>query len=533
MFSSEDIKKEWLGCGHLKNNYQVLTKDGSQKIPLVAKSILVGAVAGVVVVAYRIALTKAEMLAFWGYEQLRENMVWIPVAILLLCAMGYLTGALVSRNKMISGSGIPQLEGIIHGHFQDRKSWLHTLCSKFIGGSIAIAGGLSLGREGPSIQLGASVAEGIGNKIADSRLERKLLMASGASAGLAAAFNAPLAGVIFSLEEIFKYFSPTILLSTMSAAVTADFISKQVFGTKPVFDFVLTQAIPLKHYWVLLVLGLFMGVMGSIYNWLLLRIQKVYKQTSWLNDKVKMMIPFLFALLFGMVFPVILGGGHRVIEELSLQTGLMMLCLIFVLKLFFSVVSFGSGAPGGIFFPLLVLGASLGGVFATILIRFLDFPPELFYNFVILAMAGYFTAIVRAPITGVVLIMEMTGSFASMLQLSIVALISYVVADLLKSPPIYDALLDNLVKGNHKEHKKESNRRIIIELPIQHGSKLEEKEIKDIEWPEKTLLVTVKRGEREILPQGDTLLKAGDHLSILTDVNHESAIREVLNRMNE
>ncbi len=517
----------------MKNNYRVLAKDHSKKIPLVGKSILVGGATGIVVVMYRIVLTYAEEFAFQAYSFLRGNLEWIPAALVLLIVLGYLIGILVSKNNMISGSGIPQTEGILKGYFMKRKSWLHTLCSKFIGGTLAIAGGLSLGREGPSIQLGASVAEGIGNKIAESRFERKILMASGASAGLAAAFNAPLAGVVFALEEIFKYFSPVILLSTMTAAVTADFISKQVFGTSPVFDFELIQTIPLNNYWLLIILGILMGCMGSFYNFILLRVQKLYERFSFLNERTKTIVPFIFALFFGIFFPVILCGGHRVVNELSVETGLLLLATIFVLKLLFSAISFGSGAPGGIFFPLLVLGASLGAIFANILIHYFGYPEELFYNFIILAMAGYFTAIVRAPITGIVLIMEMTESFASMLPLTIVALTAYVVADLLKSPPIYDALLEKLIAKEKGQEVKESSRKVMIEVLVQHGSEMENRQIMNISWPEKTLLVGIKRGELDILPQGNTRIRAGDHISILTDINHESIIREVIKKMNE
>ena len=158
-------------------------------------------------------------------------------------------------------------------------------------------------------------------------------------------------------------------------------------------------------------------------------------------------------------------------------------------------------------------------------------------------MAGYFTAIVRAPITGIVLIMEMTGSFESMLQLTIVALVAYVVADLMKSPPIYDALLENLLtkeqKGEEIEgnkivsNRRASNKRVIIELIVQHGSLLENKKIMETAWPTQTLLVSVKRGEMEILPQGDTVIRVGDQLSILTDVNHESIVRDYIGRMND
>jgi len=515
----------------MKKKYTILTSHDSRKLAILMQSLAVGLLAGIVVVLYRIVLTYAEQFAFWMYGFLREHMAFLPVAVIGLSIAGCIVHFLVSKNKMISGSGIPQLKGILTGYF--KQNWLHTLCSKFAGGAVAIAAGLSLGREGPSIQLGACVAEGIGNKIGKSRMERKILMASGASAGLAAAFNAPLAGVIFALEEIFKYFSPLILLSTMSAAVVADFVSKNVFGIGPVFSFEIAGSVPLSSYGMLILLGTVLGFMGAFYNYSLLRTQKLYKDTKHISSRTKTIITFLFAGVVGIAFPVVLGGGHHVIGELNLAKGISFLILLFMVKFVFSMFSFASGAPGGIFFPLLVLGGTIGAIFAGVAINFFGYDDALFFNFVILAMAGYFTAIVRAPITGIVLIMEMTGSFTHLLSLSIVALTAYVVADLLKSPPIYEALLEKqLAEYDVQDTAEEHSKKIMVEMLIQHGAQLEDRLVKEINWPRKCLLVSIRRGEIEILPKGDTILKTGDYILVLTDINSEWRTREKLEKLN-
>ncbi len=516
----------------MKNNYKVLTDNYFDNVLIVLKSLLVGLLAGSVTVLYRLTLTYAEQFAFHMYEFVKKTLHFFPLILILLGLAAWLVGTLVERNKMISGSGIPQLEGIMKGYFGKRKKWSHTLISKFVGGAIAIGGGLSLGREGPSIQLGACIAEGLGKKIGTGRAERRILMASGAGAGLAAAFNAPMAGVIFVLEEIFKYFSPLILLSVMSAAVIADFVSKQVFGLAPIFDFEITKAIPLGSYWLLIILGILLGVMGSLYNYILLKTKVMYGKMKFLNSKMKIMIPFITAGILGLVFPIVLGGGHRVVEELTPKNGILFLALIFVVKFIFSMISFGSGAPGGIFFPLIVLGAAIGAIFAGVSIDYLGVEQELYNNFIILAMAGYFTAIVRAPITGIVLVLEMTGSFTHILPLTVVSVIAYVVADLIKSPPIYEALLENLIHDENGEEKIESSKKIVVELIIKHDSKFQNHRVKNIEWPGKSLLVGVKRGECQMIPNGDTKLEEGDYLSILTDLNNESRIKEILEEMN-
>lgn len=512
--------------------YKSLTDFNTEKIKIVLKSMIVGLLAGIVAVCYRFTLQFAEVLADKGYAFVRGNVWYIIGAFAFAIVNALIVGSLVKWNPMISGSGIPQLEGIMKGYFKKRKKWFHTIWSKFLGGTLGIVSGLSLGREGPSIQIGAAIGEGVAGKIGNDSMEKKILMVSGASAGLAAAFNAPMAGVIFALEEIYKYFSPLILLSSMSAAVVADFVSKQVFGLKPVFDFQIIRGVPLNNYWIIILLGLFIGAMGAFYNYFLLFTKKLYKKFGPKNIQVRMLIPFLCATVIGLTFPIAMGGGHAIIKELNIHTAMSVLMIIFAVKIIFSMISFCAGTPGGIFFPLLVLGATLGAIFGGLSIKLGIINNDLFYNIIVLAMAGYFAAIVRAPITGIVLIMEMTGSFTHMLSLTVVSIIAYITADLLKCPPIYDALLDEMVEDEEDE-KSTNNKKIMIEILVQHESAYENQLVKDISWPENSLLVEVRRGEIQLVPNGNTRLRSGDYLYILIEECEECDAKVKLNELNE
>ena len=422
-------------------NFDVITHAEERHVKLVLKGLLVGIVTAFIVVLYRFALSYAEDLAFFIYDFIKVKKYLIPIWFLVLICLAFIVGKLIDKEPFIGGSGIPQVKGVMGGYLKNRP--ISIIINKFIGGTISIISGLSLGREGPSVQLGACTGDIISKKFKSTRLERRLLMSSGATAGLAAAFNAPLSGVLFSLEEVYKYFSPLVLLATITSAVAADFISKQFFGLDPVFNFANTNPMPLGNYWLLLILGLFLGVFGSFYNWFTLKVQNFYAKLK-CSTSIKLMIPFLLAGILGLLFPVVLCGGHAIIEELNLNSALSLLLLMLVAKFLFSMISFGSGAPGGIFFPLLIIGGTFGAVFGYIAINYIGISPEFFNNFIILSMAGYFTAIVRAPITGIILITEMTGSFSHLLSLTIVSIIAYIVADLLKSTPIYESLLDNL-----------------------------------------------------------------------------------------
>jgi len=508
-----------------KGTLREISNTGSKNLNMLYKSLLVGVLTGVVACAYRWALGKAEEISFYLYRLLRGNLMFFPIALIILAFLGYLTGILVSKFKMISGSGIPQVKGIILGYF--KHNWFFTLIAKFIGGTFSILAGLSLGREGPSVQLGACVGEGIGEKFSHSRTEKRTLIASGASAGLAAAFNAPLAGAIFSMEEIFKYFSPAILLSTIASAVAADFVSKIIFGLKPVFDFNITGSIPLSDYWLLIILGVILGCAGAAYNFVLIKTQKLYKKIPQKYERIRILIPFILAGFLGIVFPYALCGGHAALEEINLSSGVFFLLLLLAVKFIFSMISFGSGAPGGIFFPLLIMGALIGAAFGNVSINFCGVDSGLFYNFIILSMAGFFTAIVKAPITGIILLTEMTGSFNHLLSLSMVSLIAYVVSDLLKSAPIYETLLENQISQLKQENEiKGHNEKTTIEMVVQIGSECENKLVKEINIPPNCLLVSVRRGSKDFIPKGDTKILAGDYLIFLVNACDEATTRE-------
>lgn len=193
-------------------------------------------------------------------------------------------------------------------------------------------GGLSLGREGPSVQLGASMGQMVGEKLAQTERHRRILIASGASAGLAAAFNAPLSGVMFTLEEVFKYFSPLILLTCMTSAVISDAVSQLFFGSGSVFHFIVKGSIALQDYWLIILLGIILGLFGAVYNKTLLWGQKWMKKIP--RVYVRVLISFIAAGVLAFTFPLVIGSGHTLMDQLSFGWGLGLLSLIFLGKFF-------------------------------------------------------------------------------------------------------------------------------------------------------------------------------------------------------
>lgn len=509
--------------------YNMLKRLKSLKYRLIVDSLLIGIIVGLVIVVHRSILMKISPMFISIYSKAAQNVMLIPIVFLFLMFLGFIVGKMVKKEPIISGSGIPQVEAILTRNL--KQNWLMVLLYKFLGGLICLGAGLSLGREGPSVQMGACVGEGISQKSNKLDSEKKYLITSGASAGLSAAFNAPISGVMFSLEETHKNFSPLVLVSAMIASLTADFISKNFFGIIPSLYFPKLNSLPLKYYWGLIILGVIIGISGVIFSNGLLKTQDLYKKLN-VSIEVKCIIPFIITGVIGMMFPIVLGGGHDLIMALKDgQFTLIFLFSLIVIKFLFTFISFGSGAPGGIFFPLLVLGALVGNFVGIIYIKYLGIPDIYLINFIVLAMAGHFASIVKAPITAILLICEMTGSLYHLLPLAVVVIVSQLTSDVLNSAPIYESLLSNFLSKGTNKYEGRVGKKTLIEAVVQIYSKLDDKKIKEIDWPENCLVVSIYRGEEEVLPKGDTKIYAGDLLVIMVNEDNASCMLENISEM--
>lgn len=499
---------------------EIMKVRNNLKLRLIGEAIFIGLLAGLVMVANRVLVEKMLPIMVGKYSAARANIWSIAIIFAGLIIMGYIVGLMVKKDGMISGSGIPQVEGILMKRFD--VNWLRVLVLKFLGGTIALGAGLSLGREGPSVQMGASIGQGFSKVCKRSNIEDKFLITSGAAAGIAGAFNAPLAGVIFALEEVHKNFSPLVLLSAMASSIVADFTVKQFLGLGPAFRFNDVLAMPLEYYWLLPILGIIVGISGVIFCKGILNTQTIYEKFKKVPTEIKVIIPFILTGIIGLSLPILLGGGHGLIMSISKGGYTIKILVLFLfVKFLFTIVSFGSGAPGGIFFPLLVLGALVGDIFGILVCKLMGVPDTYIINFIIFAMAAHFAAIVKAPITGIVLITEMTSSFDHLLALTIVVIVAYVTSDLLKSEPIYESLLERRLKKSgckcDDENCKPYVKKTLLELGIFMGSEVEGKMIKDISWPKDCLIVAIKRGGKEIIPKGSTEIIAGDFIVVLVD----------------
>lgn len=487
------------------------------------RGLIIGVLVGVIVSTFRLLIEYELKLVTVVYRLMHQNawllVPWVAGSVIIALFLGWL----VKRNPAIKGSGIPQIEGQLSGDYEE--SWWPVLWQKFVGGVLAIGSGLFLGREGPSIQLGAAVGQGFAEVRHDEPLARRICIATGSAAGLSAAFNAPIASTMFVLEEVYHNFSPLVWLSAFVSALTSNFVSLNFFGLTPVLHVDYSESLPLAQYGQLIGLGVILGILGRIYQENLLHMDSIYGWLKKIPSEYYPVFPFIIVIFIGWWWPETLGGGNSLIVSFNhVNPSIWIFVGLLLLRFVFSMISYGSGLPGGIFLPILTLGAVIGGLYASIMVSLGLMPGKFVINFIIYAMAGYFAGIGKAPFTAILLITEMVGSLEHLMPLAVVSLVAYVVVDMLNGSPIYASLLDKLLK---RDRHLINSTQDVIQTTVFAGSMLDGTQVRDFNWPESCLLYSIQRGERQIIPHGDTEIKAGDTIlvSVAPRMRHSAFVR--------
>ncbi|MHB9294038.1 ClC family H(+)/Cl(-) exchange transporter [Hollandina sp. SP2] len=424
---------------------ELMHRSYSSRLVLILESILIGFMVGFIIVFFRYLLTQIDTLRQGIYKVPHSSMYWLGWSV-ILALIGLFLGWAAKVWPLIKGSGIPQIKGALA---ESLPLNYRELPIKLLTGLLGLGAGLSLGWEGPSVQIGAYVGKGVLSIFPKSKQEQHWLIASGSAAGVAAAFNAPLAGVLFVLEELQSSFSPLFLACAMGASMTADAVAGAFFGLGPVFDFRYIGVLSLKDIPWVIILGVSCGLLGDLFKRLLYWTLAGYDKCR-IPQIIRPVIPLLVSIPLGLLWFDVLGGGHDLIESLAHEgRPLGVLALLLVGKILFTLLSYGSGTSGGIFLPLLVCGALIGDLLGLCLWQLGYIVEGQNLNFIILGMAAFFTSVVKAPITGIVLILEMSANFNHLGNLVLVSLCALITSELLASQPVYVVLLERILgRGN-------------------------------------------------------------------------------------
>jgi CIC family chloride channel protein len=425
-------------------------KDG-RLVTLAVLALVVGAAAGLVGAVFRLVLDRADALRdraiTWAHG---ESLLGFVIVVVAGAAAALVAAWLVRRfSPYASGSGIPHVEAVLRREVPPAPYIL--LPVKFVGGVLAIGSGMALGREGPSVQMGASIAHFVGSMCRCTWPDCRVLMAAGAGAGLATAFNSPIAGAVFVLEELVRRFEHRIAIAALAASATAIAVARALLGDAPDFAVAPLNPVPPLGQPLFLVLGVAAGLMAVAYNRLLLGSIAVAEHFSRLPAELRAGLIGAAVAAVAWFAPALVGGGDPITQRtLSGDVVLAVVPLAFLLRALLGSVSYAAGTPGGLFAPMLVLGAQLGLLFGAgsgALFPGLGIPPQ---AFAVVGMAAFFTGVVRAPLTGIVLIIEMTAAFPMLLPMLVACFTAMLVPTLLGDKPIYEALRERTLGGQKK-----------------------------------------------------------------------------------
>lgn len=494
---------------------------------LLALALFVGLAAGFLAVGFQAGVHEVETLARMVALFAREHgFIGLSCLLMMGCVAGGFSGWLTEKfAPEAGGSGIPHVKAVLMS--LRILEPLRLVPVKIVAGLSALLSGMSLGREGPTIQIGAAIGQMIAKVSRTPKKSHSTLISAGAGAGLAAAFNAPLAGFIFVMEELKREMSPLTYGAALIASVSSVAVTRIWLGQSTSFLLENPSPIPIRLLPIVVVVGLLCGIVAVFFNRLTLGLIHVREKLKISRLKAGAVVGVL-AASFLVLLPQATGGGHRLAEDIldgrigpGFTIGLAILILFS--KILLTSSSFATGVPGGIFAPILVIGALVGnivGSVAAVWFPGLPVPPSVFAT---IGMVAALSGSVRAPLTGVVLIVEMTGEYSLLYALLIGAFASYAVAELLRDKPIYEALLENELHrtGELGTLPKATTP---VEVMIEPDSYLDGRLIRHLNLPSGFLIVTIERDGGFIVPGGSTKLRSGDHLTVLVgpEKQHEN-----------
>jgi CIC family chloride channel protein len=410
---------------------------------LAVAGLAVGAAAGLVGSAFHAALDRADALraGLLEWSHASNGAGWlVPVAI--AAAAAYVARWLVRRfAPEASGSGVQHVEAVIRGDAPPMSAAM--LPVKFVGGTLALGAGLALGREGPTVQMGATLGHLLARGFRVGDADARVLLAAGAGAGLAAAFNAPLAGAIFVFEELVRRFDLRVVVATLAACSGGLAVMRMFVGDRLVFAVPALEFDLFPGYLLFFAFGALVGLLGFAYTRAIVAGLDLAERLRRVSPEVRAAAVGAIAGLLALAAPRLAGAGEPLVQHVldgGFSAGLLLSVL--VVRFFFSILSYAPGLPGGLFAPLLAVGALTGALFGMTAEWLAPALATPIAAFAAVGMGALFAAVVRAPITGIALVVEMTGATGLFVPLLTACAAAIVVPALLGEPPIYDTLRD-------------------------------------------------------------------------------------------
>ena len=515
-------------------------------IELILVGSITGIATGIVVTFFNLFMHEGEHISRNVYAYVRANPVFIPLLLLAVFAGGLILSVLVNISSVIRGCGVPLAEGAARGDVKFK--WWRDLICMFTATLLSVFMGLSIGSEGPSVLIGATVGDGVASVLKRNKLVQKYQITGGASTGLAVAANAPLTGIIFAFEEAHKHFTIEVFICAFSSVifgVTTRSVLYQAMGLEVTSSFgsYVLHEMPMQYYIYVILASIVCGGLGVCFYKFTMSLRKILKKFQPTDKRIKYSLRIMTAVLIGFLFSLmtegVMGSGHDLIESLGTFGGVQTptvetifgigivgtLLVILLLKCLITSINVGTGIPCGIFIPIIAIGACIGGVLNRLWL-WIDPTMQPYLDLMtMICMAVFFTTIIKAPLTAIIMICEFTGSFAPLLPVIIGVAIGYVISEMTKTEGIYERLLESYEQATGVFDHLSCQSYV---MTVRHGSIACHRIIRDVLWPHNAWITEIQRGAEHILPDGDILLLEGDVLTILCNTNSPKDVQEEL-----
>ena len=479
--------------------------------PSVILSAIAGSVTGVLIFLFRTSASAVIGLSEHIFEQVRGIPSFLPLLLVGAWALGTLSAFVLSFSNNCRGGGIPTAIAILRGLVD--FNWVKNIFLLFASSMMTYLGGVPLGTEGPSVQMGTAVGRGTVRLFAKRSPEwDRYIMTGGACAGFAAATGAPLSGIFFGIEEAHRRFSPMLLLSASTAVVFGCSVTELLYfltsGSSTLFLLPIIPRLPLKFLWSGIVVGILCGILAVGFTKLYNKAHFIFTQMlSKLSLFIKIPLVFTLVALIGFICAECLGTGHELIESLFEQQGIWyVLIIVLLVRAILLIIANNAGVSGGLFIPSLAFGAIIGAICAKVMIYAGALPEEHYATMIIIGMSAFLSASSHTPITAIVFAIEALGGITNVLPIAVGVVCAYAIIETMAAHSFIEAVVETKVK--RETHGRTA---CVVDrlLTVQPSSFIVGKEVRDVLWPPTCTILSIRKQNgshfEETISAGDML----------------------------
>lgn len=481
-------------------------------IPYIVFPIMTGILTGFTIFLFKICSSSVMHFSEKVYSFVRGNPIYLPLLVLGAAVIGMIAGVILKFAKECKGGGIPSAVASIRGLLP--MHWIQGGFILFGSALLTYLAGVPLGNEGPSVQMGAAVGAGNARLFKKRRWEmERYLMTGGACSGFAIATGAPLAGIVFALEEAHKRFSTAIFMvtsiSVLFGTVTYRYLCFFFHINTAFLELSITENLPSRYLWITILIGAACGICSILFTKLYRAVNRISKMRAGKKPFiVKLIIIFAVTALFGFLSSNFIGTGHTLIEAiLHGKTVWYALLTVFAVRAVLMICANHEGVSGGMFVPNLAFGAMIASLMADGLIALHLIEAQYYAILIVVGMASFLSASSRTPITAVVFAAEALCVSSNIFPVIFGVAVSYIIAELFDKTCFTETVIESRVEAAHKGRDA-----IIVysHMTVQKGSFADGMETRDILWPPTCVVLSIDRKLSHSVHYGMQELREGD-----------------------